>query len=82
MATKQIAADGTIKLLVRLQDGLEVEAVVMTYDPTTRAQSKQDAAAAGQPVLKGRVRHALGPCLRSGKKREKRCEEIQTCRKK
>jgi len=48
VATKQIAADGTIKLLVRLQDGLEVEAVVMTYDPTTRAQSKQDAAAAGR----------------------------------
>ena len=48
---KQVAKDGTIKLLVQLQDGLEVEAVVMTYDPTTRALSKQEAAAAGRKGL-------------------------------
>jgi adenine C2-methylase RlmN of 23S rRNA A2503 and tRNA A37 len=56
---KQVAKDGTIKLLVQLQDGLEVEAVVMTYDPTTRAPSKQEAAAAGRKGLAAGKRATL-----------------------
>ena len=55
VATKQISSDGTIKLLVRLQDGLEVEAVVMTYDPCTRAASKQAASAAGRKGALGQA---------------------------
>lgn len=35
VVTQQSSTDGeTTKLLVRLQDGLEVEAVIMTYDTT------------------------------------------------
>ena len=30
------SSDGTVKLLIRLQDGLEVEAVVMVYEASTR----------------------------------------------
>lgn len=34
IATAQRSVDGTIKLLVTLQDGLQVESVIMTYDTT------------------------------------------------
>ena len=33
---REISRDGTIKLLVELQDGLRVEAVIMQYDTSTR----------------------------------------------
>eukprot|EP01050_Picozoa_sp_SAG11_P009087 SAG11_NODE_834_length_6941_cov_19.514762_3_plen_165_part_00 len=39
--SEQRASDGTIKLLIQLQDGMEVEAVVMIYDATTRTESHQ-----------------------------------------
>eukprot|EP01052_Picozoa_sp_SAG31_P002156 SAG31_NODE_73_length_27793_cov_26.900520_13_plen_231_part_00 len=39
--TEQHSSDGTIKLLIELQDGLDVEAVVMVYDPSTRTESHQ-----------------------------------------
>ncbi len=34
---RQVATDGTVKLLVELQDGFQVECVVMAYDTTGAA---------------------------------------------
>lgn len=55
---EQRSTDGTIKLLIELQDGLEIEAVVMVYDPSTRTESHQE-------TNKGKGAHRATLCVSS-----------------
>jgi adenine C2-methylase RlmN of 23S rRNA A2503 and tRNA A37 len=42
LSCKQSADGDTTKLLLQLQDGMEVEAVIMSYDTTTRYMGSSD----------------------------------------
>lgn len=47
LVRRQASSDGeTVKLLVELQDGLQVESVIMTYDTSTAARQNKDRKAA------------------------------------